>query len=70
MEGRQWADLLQPQGISVPLLHPGIVATEANPGGGISVEESAKGLLDVVDKVKVGDGAKGILSYDGTTAPW
>lgn len=70
MLGTQWGDALEAHGIAVPILHPGIVATDANPAGGISVTESANGLLDVLETVRVGDGAKGLLGYDGTTSAW
>lgn len=67
MLGIQWADALEPKGVTVALLQPGIVSTDSNPAGGISVAESAEGLLAVLEKVRVGDGAKGLLGYDGTT---
>jgi hypothetical protein len=47
------------------------VLTDMNQGEGlITVEESAKGVLDVVAKSTIEDAGKGILSYDGTTFPW
>lgn len=39
-------------------------------GGLISISESATGVLDVLDNLKIEDTSKGILSYDGTTIPW
>lgn len=36
----------------------------------ISPEESAKGLVDVVEKVEVEKATEGMYSYDGTVAPW
>lgn len=38
--------------------------------GLITVEESAKGVLDVVAKSTIEDAGKAILSYDGATYPW
>lgn len=49
----------------------GAVATDMNPGEGtIPVSESATGILKVVEGLKIEDGAKGILSYDGAVYPW
>ncbi|KAL8277265.1 hypothetical protein RQP46_010334 [Phenoliferia psychrophenolica] len=71
MLGRQWADSLEPKGVSVLLVHPGGVSTDMNDGKDtITVAESAKGVLDAVAKATLEDGAKGIVSYDGTTVPW
>jgi hypothetical protein len=36
----------------------------------ITVAESATGVWSTVEKATLEDGAKGILSYDGTVAPW
>lgn len=42
-----------------------------NPGEGtIPVSESATGIFKLVEGLKIEDGAKGILSYDGTIYPW
>ena len=38
--------------------------------GTISVAESAKGVLDVIEGSKLGDGSKGMLSYDGQVLTW
>lgn len=71
MIGRQWGENLEPQGVSVVLVHPGGVETDMNQGSGlITVKESVTGVLDALEKHKIEDGAKGILTYDGTTIPW
>ncbi|KAK4700082.1 hypothetical protein P7C70_g6172, partial [Phenoliferia sp. Uapishka_3] len=71
MIGRQWAESLEKDGVTVLLVHPGAVATEMNTGDDlITVEESAKGVWDVAAKAELADGQKGIHSYDGTVAPW
>lgn len=46
MAGVSMAHDLRERGITVLLLHPGMVATEMTDGRGIPVEESARGLLD------------------------
>jgi NAD(P)-dependent dehydrogenase (short-subunit alcohol dehydrogenase family) len=52
MAGRSLAWDLKPRGVAVFLLHPGYVKTEMNKGGGdISPEESAAGMLKVLDRV-------------------
>lgn len=68
MIGRQWGQVLEPQGVLVSLIHPGVVATDMNPGDGISVEESSIGIFNVLLKLREGNAdttSKGILSYDG-----
>lgn len=70
MLGRQWADVLEPQGIAVPLLSPGMVATDMNAAGVLSVTESANGLLDVLATLKIEETSKGMLQQDGTTEVW
>lgn len=45
MAGVSLAHDLRPRGVAVALLHPGMVATRMTGGAGISVEESATGLL-------------------------
>lgn len=68
----QWHNELHHQGFTVIPLHPGWVATEmGNLGGsgGMSVNESAKAVLNVIGKLKPEDSAK-FFSYDGSTLPW
>ena len=49
-------------------VHPGNVATEANPNGEISVEEGAKSSVELAT---IGsDGPNGSFSYLGETMPW
>ncbi|KAK4703782.1 hypothetical protein P7C70_g2440, partial [Phenoliferia sp. Uapishka_3] len=71
--GRQWAQSLEPKGVAVPLIHPGQVSTDMNPltgDGYITTDESAEGIFNVLNDLKVEDTGKGILSYDGTIQPW
>lgn len=57
------------RGISVGLLHPGMVATDMTGGQGISVEESAQGLLARIDEL--GPETTGRLRHqDGRELPW
>ncbi|KAL8292015.1 hypothetical protein RQP46_001481 [Phenoliferia psychrophenolica] len=71
MLGRQWADVLEPQGIATILINPGYVSTDLNNHKGhLTVEVSATGVLDVVDAATVESGSKGLLSYDGTVIGW
>lgn len=50
----------------------GNVKTDMNPGeeGMISTEESAKGVLDQLEKLDIASTGKGILSYDGEVYAW
>ncbi|GAB4823854.1 hypothetical protein N2152v2_010900 [Parachlorella kessleri] len=51
------------------VIHPGYVRTAMNKGGGhIEVEESAKGILDVLESDKDKHGT--FYSYDGQPLPW
>lgn len=71
MIGRQWGEVLEPQGVAVQLLHPGAVATDMNTGAGtITPAVSAKAVFSVLSKMVISDCSKGILSYDGTIYPW
>lgn len=60
---------LEPRGIAVGLLHPGMVATDMTGGQGISTEESARGLLARI--AELGPENTGRLWHqDGRELPW
>ncbi|KIM95707.1 hypothetical protein OIDMADRAFT_59488 [Oidiodendron maius Zn] len=67
--GVQLDHVLRPQGVLVLLVHPGIVSTDMNPFGGISPEESASGILKVVESFPSAPG-KNFVGYDGQVLPW
>lgn len=67
---RDFADRVRPQGVTVLVISPGWVRTDmGGPGAAISVEESAKGVIDVVE-AKAGTGADGFWGHDGAVVPW
>jgi len=55
-------------------LHPGWVDTDGGRVAGdkppVQPEESIKGILSVIDDVRLSDSGKKLLVYDGTTLPW
>ena len=60
---------LQDKGVGVLLLHPGWVATRMGGSGGISPEESVRGLRKVIDTFTLEDSGR-FIQYDGTELPW
>jgi len=61
---------LRPEGISVVALHPGWVRTDmGGPGAEIGVEESAAGLLKVIDGLGVGSTGQ-FRDWQGEVLPW
>jgi len=51
-------------------MSPGWVRTDmGGPGAMLSVEESCKGVIDVVE-AKAGTGEHGFYSHDGDTVAW
>jgi NAD(P)-dependent dehydrogenase (short-subunit alcohol dehydrogenase family) len=60
---------LAPRGVSVVLLHPGMVATEMTGGRGISPAESAAGLLTRIDELQHADSGS-FLHQDGRRLDW
>jgi NAD(P)-dependent dehydrogenase (short-subunit alcohol dehydrogenase family) len=59
----------KPKGISVAILHPGLVATEMTGGQGISPEESAAGLIKRIDDLTI-ESTGGFWHAEGYTLPW
>jgi NAD(P)-dependent dehydrogenase (short-subunit alcohol dehydrogenase family) len=60
---------LMPRGIAVALLHPGLVATEMTGGQGISPTESARGLIERIDALNIGNSG-GFWHAEGYRLPW
>ena len=60
---------LLPRGIAVALLHPGLVATELTGGRGINPEESARGLVQRIDELNLGNSG-GFWHAEGYALPW
>ena len=67
---RAFAAALGDRKITVLSMSPGFVRTDmGGPNAWISVEESAKGVIDVVE-AKAGTGQHGFYGHDGATIPW
>lgn len=60
---------LEPRGIAVVLLHPGMVATEMTGGRGITAEESAAGLIARTDELDLEDSGS-FHHQDGRRLDW
>jgi NAD(P)-dependent dehydrogenase (short-subunit alcohol dehydrogenase family) len=60
---------LAPRGISVALLHPGLVATEMTGGQGITPKESAEGLIKRIDDLN-SENSGGFWHAEGYPLPW
>jgi NAD(P)-dependent dehydrogenase (short-subunit alcohol dehydrogenase family) len=67
--GVSLAQDLKEAGVAVGIFHPGMVATEMTGGRGISVEESAAGLLARMDELTV-ENSGTFVHQDGTALPW
>lgn len=69
---RQWAFFLEPLGVPVAAVHPGIVQTRMGKDvpDAITTEESAQGYVNVLERLDVSQTSQGMLSYDGSTIPW
>ncbi|WP_457795863.1 SDR family oxidoreductase [Methylocystis sp. S23] len=64
------ADDLKPEGIAVVTLHPGWVRTDmGGPNATLSVEESARGILRVVEELTL-SGTRRYLDYLGNEIDW
>ena len=61
---------LKPKGITVVSLHPGWVKTDmGGPNAPVSIDESIKGMMQVIDKTDIRDTGR-FLNYDGKELPW
>ena len=60
---------LEPRGIAVALLHPGLVATDMTGGRGVSPAESAKGLIERIDELGL-ENSGGFWHAEGYSLPW
>ena len=60
---------LEPKGIAVALLHPGLVATDMTGGRGITPAESAKGLIARIDELDL-DNTGTFWHAEGYKLPW
>jgi NAD(P)-dependent dehydrogenase (short-subunit alcohol dehydrogenase family) len=71
MAGKSLAIDLQPQGIAVAILHPGLVSTRMTnfSSGGITPETSVKGLLDRIDQLSL-DNTGTFWHANGEVLPW
>jgi NAD(P)-dependent dehydrogenase (short-subunit alcohol dehydrogenase family) len=61
---------LKPLGIGVLILHPGGVETRMGPRGGITPEQSVRGMRSVIDRFDLDKDTGRFLQYDGATMPW
>ncbi|HZW60077.1 MAG TPA: SDR family oxidoreductase [Woeseiaceae bacterium] len=60
---------LEPDGISVALLHPGMVATDMTRGNGIAPAEAAAGILARIDELTP-ESSGGFWHANGERLPW
>ncbi len=60
---------LKPRGISVALLHPGLVATEMTRGQGVSAKDAAAGLIARIDELTL-ETSGGFWHAEGYHLPW
>jgi NAD(P)-dependent dehydrogenase (short-subunit alcohol dehydrogenase family) len=67
--GRNLTLELQPEGIAVALLHPGLVATEMTGGQGITAADSAAGLIARIDELNI-ENSGGFWHAEGYELPW
>lgn len=64
------AEDLAPEGIAVVMVHPGWVRTDMGGArGALSPEESAAGLLEVVDRLTIATTGR-FVNWDGSPRPW
>jgi len=69
MVGTNLMHELRPRGISVALLHPGLVATDMTSKQGVSPEDSARGLLQRIDELEL-ENSGGFWHAEGYVLPW
>lgn len=60
---------LQPKGVAVAILHPGLVATDMTDYDGISIEESVDGLIARMDELTV-ENSGTFWHANGEVLPW
>ena len=60
---------LEPRGIAVALLHPGLVATDMTGGSGVSPARSAKGLIERIDELDL-ENTGSFWHAEGYLLPW
>ncbi len=60
---------LEPRGIAVALLHPGMVATDMTGGQGVEVGTAASGLIQRVDELSM-ETSGGFWHAEGYALPW
>lgn len=60
---------LEPRGIAVALLHPGMVATDMTGGQGVEVGTAASGLIQRVDELSM-ETSGGFWHAEGYVLPW
>ncbi|MEM1400744.1 MAG: SDR family NAD(P)-dependent oxidoreductase, partial [Pseudomonadota bacterium] len=61
---------LEPEGITVAMVHPGWVRTDmGGPTASISLEESAEGLYQTIENLSIADTGR-FLDYQGQDLPW
>ncbi|GAA97651.1 uncharacterized protein L969DRAFT_94792 [Mixia osmundae IAM 14324] len=73
--GRVVALELERKGVSVLLVHPGMVSTDLSAmqvgqNGAVSVEHSVRTMLQVIESAPLGKGQEGILKQDGSIIAW
>ena len=60
---------LQPRGIAVGLLHPGLVATDMTGGQGVAPADSARNLIERIDSLDL-QSSGGFWHAEGYPLPW
>jgi len=58
-----------PRGVAVALLHPGLVATDMTRQTGVSVKDSAAGLIERIDELSL-ETSGGFWHAEGYRLPW
>lgn len=69
MIGASLAKDLEGRGISVALLHPGMVATEMTGRQGVDPQDAARGLIDRIDALTLAE-TGGFWHAEGYALPW